>query len=98
MMKGALAKADEPDRDLRCPACDSLALYRYGRSWAGKRRYLCLICSRQFTVPGPRERLVDRPVCASCGRLMNVYRKEADLIRFRCSAYPECRTYFKKKV
>ncbi|MBI5607111.1 MAG: IS1 family transposase [Deltaproteobacteria bacterium] len=34
-----------------CPDCRADALYRYGRIWTGKQRYICLLCGRQFT-PG----------------------------------------------
>ena len=37
----------------------------------------------------------ERPVCDVCGQKMYVYRRDADGVRFRCAAYPKCRTYKK---
>lgn len=84
------------DRDdaIVCPSCSGGALNRYGRLKSGKQRYLCLVCGRQFVVPSERVRLEKgRPDCPLCGRPMHVYAREASKIRFRCSAYPECRSY-----
>jgi len=36
-----------------------------------------------------------KPVCPECGRPMNVYKLEADVISFRCSGYPVCKTFKK---
>lgn len=82
--------------EIACPDCGSDVLYKYGRTREGKQRFYCLICERQF-VPGIlRPKIDNRPVCPRCGKNMNLYMREDDSLRFRCSAYPECRTY--KKV
>ena len=81
--------------NLKCPRCDSEALYRYGKTRHGKQRFRCLMCGRQFG-DGARSELKTRPVCPACGRKMHIYRKAPGEIRFRCSAYPACKTF--KKV
>ena len=81
---------------IKCSSCDSEAVYRYGRAWTGKQRFKCLICKRQFTSGNMRPELKDRPNCSVCGDQMHIYKREVGLIRFRCSNYPECKTF--KKV
>jgi ssDNA-binding Zn-finger/Zn-ribbon topoisomerase 1 len=81
--------------NIRCPSCGSDTFYRYGRAWTGKRRYLCLICNRQFTIGTSWSRLKDRPSCPACGRGMHIYKREGGSIRYRCSGYPKCRTFLK---
>jgi len=79
-----------------CPNCKATALNRYGRIASGKQRYLCLVCGRQFVEsPGRRELPVPRPECPVCGRSMHTYIRAAGFIRFRCSCYPECKTYLR---
>jgi transposase-like protein len=81
----------------RCPACGSLAINRYGKSHSGKQRYICLMCERQF-IPGSERLLVrQRPLCPVCGQSMYLYRTHMNVVRFRCSLYPHCRTYLKKE-
>lgn len=80
-----------------CPACGFDTCYRYGRTATGKQRYLCLACGRQFTTGGSRVSN-PRPCCPDCGQAMYVYRREKALIRWRCSRYPECRTYKKMEA
>jgi transposase-like protein len=87
--------AIDRESDISCPSCGSSAYYRYGRAWTGKRRFLCLICNRQFTLGSTRGRRDDRPRCPACGRGMHVYKREVELIRYRCSGYPRCRTFNK---
>jgi transposase-like protein len=79
----------------RCPACQSEAVYRYGLTQHGSQRYICLICGRQFTKHKKRAEVLHRPLCPVCGSRMHAYRREASLVRYRCSAYPACRTYLK---
>ncbi|MDR3568529.1 MAG: hypothetical protein P4L43_10925 [Syntrophobacteraceae bacterium] len=79
---------------LKCPRCDSEALYRYGKTRHGKQRFRCLMCGRQFG-DGTRSELKTRPVCPACGKKMHIYRKGPAEIRFRCSAYPACKTFQK---
>jgi DNA-directed RNA polymerase subunit RPC12/RpoP len=79
----------------RCPACNSDVLYRYGRTASGKKRYLCLICNRQFVENPLRDQVRNRPVCPKCGSPMHIYMREQAHIRFRCANYPECRTFYK---
>lgn len=77
-----------------CPRCDSEAHYRFGKTVAGKQRFLCLTCGRQFT-DIPRVEIRKRPECQVCGRKMHVYRKDKELVRFRCSGYPFCKSFLK---
>lgn len=84
----------ETIKNVQCPACDSNAVYRDGRSRTGKQRYLCLLCGMQF-VNNHRTRIKKRPLCAACGSSMHLYRHEPMFLRFRCSRYPDCRTYMK---
>jgi len=78
-----------------CPACGSTAYYRYGRTGNGKRRRICLVCNRQYVVNGRRRDPTPRPRCPKCGAPMHRYREQAGVVRYRCSKYPECRTYAK---
>jgi transposase-like protein len=78
----------------KCPNCGETALNRYGRIKSGKQRYICLVCGRQFVVPRSHVSMsIDRPVCANCGQSMHIYARESYKVRFRCSRYPECKTY-----
>lgn len=79
----------------KCPGCKSEALYKYGKSFSGKQRYLCLSCNRQFVEGSSRYLCSERPLCKTCGKPMHLYRREKSLMRFRCSDYPKCRTYLK---
>jgi transposase-like protein len=80
-----------------CPRCLAEAIYRYGKSANGKKRYLCQVCGRQFVI-GPPARLDvnERPACPACGKPMHVYMRNRELIRFRCADYPHCRTFLKR--
>lgn len=80
-----------------CPRCRSEAVHRYGRSEKGRPRYRCKLCGRQFTLP-LRQTLSseERPRCPACGSPMHVYLRRGGEIRFRCRAYPGCRSYLKK--
>jgi DNA-directed RNA polymerase subunit RPC12/RpoP len=80
---------------IHCPKCQSDALNRYGKTANGKKRYLCLVCGRQFITNPVRKTPQERPPCPKCGKPMHCYKREPDLIRFRCSDYPNCRTYVK---
>lgn len=80
---------------VRCTSCGSEAVYRYGKAWTGKQRFLCLICGKQFTLGAERARVSGRPYCPSCGQLMHLYKREEGAIRFRCSKYPACKTFKK---
>jgi transposase-like protein len=91
-------KASEPDDEIRCPRCDSDAIYRYGKTQAGKKRFCCMVCKRQFVLGSSRREVEERPICPACGSRMHVYMREADAIRFRCAAYPRCRTFLKTPV
>ncbi|MCX7794142.1 MAG: hypothetical protein N2257_07060 [Thermodesulfovibrionales bacterium] len=79
---------------VKCPVCDSEAVYRYGKI-RGRQRYQCIMCGRQFINGAKKQEIQGRPVCPRCGKLMNLYRIEGDIIRFRCSDYPACRTFKK---
>lgn len=78
-----------------CPLCSANASYRYGRIKTGKQRYKCLICDTQFTPTAMKSPIKGKPVCPECGKLMNIYKLEGDVIRFRCSGYPVCKTFKK---
>ncbi len=82
----------------RCPRCDADAVYSYGRTKNGKQRYLCLLCNRQFIIERSRMEFMSRPECPLCAGKMHVYRKEKDIIRFRCAAYPACKGYEKRSA
>jgi len=80
---------------LACPACGSSATYRYGRTINGKKRRICMICSRQFIVDRPRQNDTVRPKCPVCNQPMHRYMQKKGFTRYRCSNYPRCRTYFR---
>ncbi|MBF0517704.1 MAG: Insertion element protein [Nitrospirae bacterium] len=84
------------ESQLKCPVCGVDASYKYGRTSTGKRRRLCLVCGRQFSIGGSLGKLADRPCCPVCGRPMHLYMKTAAAMRFRCSSYPSCRTFLKR--
>lgn len=92
----AAEKESEPAPVCACPKCGSEAIYRYGRAWTGKQRFLCLICGRQFT--GHHSIPAQRPGCPKCGSEMHVYKKEKKCVRFRCASYPECKTFVKINI
>ena len=81
--------------EVKCPKCGSEAIYRYGKTHNGKPRLICVLCRRQFSVGARKCEVQDRPSCPKCGRPMHLYKREKGSIRFRCSAYPQCRTYKK---
>lgn len=83
------------DTEVRCPSCDSEAVYKYGRTKSGKQRYLCILCGRQFTLGGLSTVVKHRPECPQCGSKMHLYMKKGTTARFRCSRYPKCRTFVK---
>lgn len=85
------------DEEIKCPSCDSDAVYKYGRTWTGKQRFLCMMCGMQFTGNAGKATVKGKPACPKCGKPMNLYKIEGYIIRFRCSGYPECRT-FKKYI
>lgn len=91
---GAISKGKKKQA-IRCPACQSDVHYKYGRTKSGKKRYLCLICGRQFVRNSAWKTVVERPDCPACGKPMHVYMRKRNTIRFRCSQYPECRTFVK---
>jgi ssDNA-binding Zn-finger/Zn-ribbon topoisomerase 1 len=37
----------------------------------------------------------NRPICPTCGLKMHLYMHDAKTLRFRCSDYPDCRSYKK---
>lgn len=80
---------------IRCPRCQSEAFYKYGHTQNGKKRYICLLCNRQFIHGDSHNQIIERPECALCGNKMHVYMRDAKAIRFRCSGYPQCRGYAK---
>lgn len=78
-----------------CPYCEADALYRYGRIKTGGQRFMCMMCGTQFTPGAKKSAVPGKPLCPKCGKTMNVYKLEGNIIRFRCSSYPECKTFRK---
>ena len=79
-----------------CPRCRSDAIYRFGKSASGRKRYLCQVCHRQFVMQRlDRVDARERPACPACGKSMHVYMRAGETIRFRCADYPHCRTFLK---
>lgn len=83
--------------EIKCPYCQVDTVYRYGKNRNGKQRFYCLSCSRQFVHGARRILLEDRPDCPDCGKKMYLYRRGTNGWHFRCSGYPECRTYLKRQ-
>jgi transposase-like protein len=81
--------------EYRCPVCNSEAVYKYGHIRTGKQRLKCLMCGRQFILGVTRHELKSRPTCPQCGLKMHLYMHGERALRFRCSDYPECKTYQK---
>ena len=81
--------------EVECPRCGSDAIYRYGRTHSGKPRFICILCRRQFSAGIKKCEFQNKPSCPLCGRSMHIYKREKGSIRFRCSAYPQCKTYKK---
>jgi transposase-like protein len=94
----SVQKGQDSDVETCCPSCDAGAVYKYGKVRTGKQRYLCLICGMQFTLGRKRPLLKGKPLCPECSRPMNVFKLEGDILRFRCSAYPECKTHRKYRL
>jgi len=76
--------------------CNSDAIYHYGWTRHEKRRYLCLVCGRQFSTRRHGKPEEDRPCCPSCGSSMHVYKRDPSHVCYRCSRYPTCRTYVQR--
>jgi len=82
-----------------CPRCRSDAIYRYGKTASGRKRYLCQVCHRQFSLKRSGQlEASERPACPTCGKPMHVYMRTGGFIRFRCADYPDCRTFFKQEM
>ena len=81
-----------------CPSCNSEAVYRYGKAGTGKQRFLCIICGKQFTKGSKVSEVKGKPTCQECGKPMHVYKIEGDVIRFRCSGYPDCKHFRKFRM
>ncbi|HAM53467.1 MAG TPA: hypothetical protein DCP92_23265 [Nitrospiraceae bacterium] len=43
------SRAETKAGEIKCPWCESEALYKYGKAWTGKQRFLCMMCGKQFT-------------------------------------------------
>ena len=83
---------------IKCPVCNSEALYKYGKTKTGKQRFQCLICGRQFSHGAKTQEIQGKPFCPSCDRPMHLYKIEGEVIRFRCSGYPVCKTFRKFRI
>lgn len=57
-----------------------------------------MMCGMQFTKDAKKLAVKGKPVCSACGKSMNVYKIEGEVIRFRCSGYPKCREYRKFRI
>ncbi|MBI3803151.1 MAG: IS1 family transposase [Nitrospirae bacterium] len=58
--------------ETKCPSCKSTAYYKYGKAWTGRKRFLCLLCGRQFTFGSKRTEIKAKPSCPACGRPMHL--------------------------
>lgn len=85
-------------QEIKCDYCNSDALYKYGKTRSGKQRFVCLICGRQFTPEAGKAQVQGKPVCDECGKPMHLYKIEGEVVRFRCSGYPKCRTFKKFRI
>ncbi|TAN44429.1 MAG: Insertion element protein [Nitrospirae bacterium] len=81
----------------QCPRCKADVYYKYGRNGNGKQKYICRICGRQFVSTSQPICNEDRPYCFRCSSRMHIYMKNGSFLIFRCSGYPVCKTYIKKK-
>lgn len=84
-----------PGPELRCPVCCSHALHELGAPEGSKRRYVCVVCGRRFTLGTVEKDEELKPVCPECGSAMEPFRGYPKEARFRCSMYPLCGTYLK---
>ena len=96
MSRRPVMRAADVMRDIKCPICGLDATYRYGKTPEGQQKYICLSCGKQFIEAAANRKAIERPFCPSCLAPMYLYMQSTDFKRFRCSRYPECRTY--KKV
>jgi hypothetical protein len=83
---------------VHCPECGSEAFNKYGRTSNGKKRFLCLVCHRQFVLNPSRNFQSQKPRCRACGMPMYIYMRDTDIIRYRCAAYPLCKSYLKRPI
>jgi len=91
-------KGQSSDIEICCPSCETGAVYKYGKAHTGKQKFLCMICGMQFTSGRKKPIIKGKPVCPECNRPMNIFRLDGDILRFRCSAYPECKTFRKYRL
>ncbi|RPJ79421.1 MAG: IS1 family transposase [Deltaproteobacteria bacterium] len=82
--------------DIKCPSCAADAVYKYGKTYDGKQRYICQVCNRQFSGGSLKKKVDSRPKCPECKSNMHVYKREDDIVRYRCARYPDCRTFKKQ--
>ena len=89
----------EAESNITCPSCGSGAWYHFGKTAAGKRRYICQACSRQFIIDySHKSAIKNRPCCPTCGGSMHIYMRDSEDIRFRCAKYPTCRSFLKVEL
>jgi transposase-like protein len=86
------------ETSVSCPICNSEAIYKYGRTRTGKQRFQCLMCGRQFSYGAKKQEIQGKPICPVCGNPMHLYKIEGEVIRFRCSDYPVCKTFRKFRI
>ncbi|WP_419661765.1 putative IS-element [Desulfosarcina variabilis str. Montpellier] len=70
------------DKTTKCPACGSDAFYRYGKTKNHKKRYLCIVCGRQFIEKRSFDNIPDRPNCPKCKKPMHVHQRKKRLPGF----------------
>lgn len=86
------------ENTLRCPICNADVTYKYGKTKTGKQRFQCLMCGKQFSQDAKKHEVQGKPICPECGKVMYLYKIEGEIIRFRCSGYPVCKTFKKFKI
>ncbi len=96
-MAGDASSATLDSGELKCPRCDCEAIYKYGKTKTGKQRFLCIVCGRQFTLEARKRHTEERPSCPVCGKKMHLYMTKGATVRYRCSEYPSCKTFYKVK-
>jgi transposase-like protein len=84
--------------DVECPKCGAKVCYKYGLSNVGKRKVKCIICNRQFVLNSSKTICSGKPKCDLCGSVMYLYRIDENILRFRCSKYPDCKFYKKYRM
>ncbi len=88
----------ETETMINCPFCNSEAFYKFGKTKNENQRFRCLMCNRQFSQGGKKLEVQGKPICDKCNNPMHLYKIEGEVVRFRCSNYPKCKTFKKFKI